>query len=494
MQTSGRALSIDLLALGFLLAIAFVWALPTPTIARHGEAREALVVADIVANDHWILPLRNGELPSKPPLFHWIGAALAKGFGLNDVTVRAPSALAGFGLAVITYLLGTWLSGRAGGWLAVGVLLGTAHFWEGATQARVDMVFSCAVAAALAGFLAWVRTGRASARVVSYLAVGAAVLAKGPAGAALPLLTVMAYCAMERTWAPLRGFWSWPLALAVIAADALWYGLALSEGGMPFVQKQLLGENLNRFLGRGEFGHASKRLHAKMLVGFATGLLPWNLALGWALWRRSWPNSESNTARLLSAWWIVPLIFFSLSAGERTIYLLPIYPAVAALAARGLLDLLSLAPAPSSEGWRALLLRNPVASLLIAVAVFDLSLATTYEVGRTHRAGDSLVSFATAVDSLLPPDTVIGAEPSCHATDIELLAYRLHRPIDVHAGACAEHAYCLAPASPAPALSATQREVVRSKRRTANMSLLQGDAASEGLGAGGAGALLDWAT
>ena len=41
-----------------------------------------------------MLPLRNGAIPSKPPLFHWIAASVASVTGLSDAAVRAPSAIA----------------------------------------------------------------------------------------------------------------------------------------------------------------------------------------------------------------------------------------------------------------------------------------------------------------------------------------------------------------------------------------------------------------
>ena len=39
--------------------------------------------------------------------------------------------------------------------------------------------------------------------------------------------------------------------------------------------------------------------------------------------------SDGSTARFLVSWILVPLAFFSLSAGKRGLYLLPIYPALA---------------------------------------------------------------------------------------------------------------------------------------------------------------------
>jgi 4-amino-4-deoxy-L-arabinose transferase-like glycosyltransferase len=64
----------DVVVLTLLVALVLAWPLAAPGIGTHGEAREGLVVQDLVARGHWVLPLRNGELPSKPPLFHWIAA------------------------------------------------------------------------------------------------------------------------------------------------------------------------------------------------------------------------------------------------------------------------------------------------------------------------------------------------------------------------------------------------------------------------------------
>ncbi len=70
--------------------------------------------------------------------------------------------------------------------------------------------------------------------------------------------------------------------------------------------------------------------------------MPWSLVLPFALpvlWRFSATNGDRSggdeavdpgaAARFLLAWLIVPLLFFSLSAGKRGVYLLPIFPALA---------------------------------------------------------------------------------------------------------------------------------------------------------------------
>ena len=144
---------------GLLLRIVFA-----PPIWNRGEAREGLVAQGIVHNHQWILPLRNGELPSKPPLFHWIAASASLLVGESDFSTRLPSAIGAGVMVVVTFLLGRAMAGKRTGWLAVGALLGTYDFWHSAGQARVDMIFSAFVTAAIAGFYFWYRDGNPSAR------------------------------------------------------------------------------------------------------------------------------------------------------------------------------------------------------------------------------------------------------------------------------------------------------------------------------------------
>lgn len=178
---------------GLLLRLLFF-----PPIWHHGEAREGLVVQGIVHHQQWILPFRNGRLPSKPPFFHWLAASAAMIFGESDFTMRLPSAIGAGVMVVVTFLLGRAMAGRLTGWLAVGALLGIYEFWVAAAQARVDMIFSACVTTAIAGFYFWYRDGTGTARAVCYLATVCAVLAKGPVGIALVGFPIVGFLAVEK--------------------------------------------------------------------------------------------------------------------------------------------------------------------------------------------------------------------------------------------------------------------------------------------------------
>src|SRR5436853_7072456 len=107
----------DLVLLTALVAATLAWPLAAPPIGMHGEAREGLVVQDVGRDGRWILPLRNGEVPSKPPLFHWIAAGVGALVGPADAAVRAPSALAAWLVVILVYGLGIAAGGRTSGWL-----------------------------------------------------------------------------------------------------------------------------------------------------------------------------------------------------------------------------------------------------------------------------------------------------------------------------------------------------------------------------------------
>jgi 4-amino-4-deoxy-L-arabinose transferase-like glycosyltransferase len=467
-----------------------------------------------------VLPHRNGELPSKPPLYHWIAASLASLFGISDAIVRMPSALAATVMAVATFVLGRAIGGRTTAWLAVGALLGMQGFWQSAWEARVDMVFAACVAVALVAFFFWYRDRGAGARALCYAAAGGAVLTKGPAGAVLPGVVIVAFLVREH-WTPppwarrVRGgvaaratpsaperattsgataseslaavfarLWSWPLVIAVLAVDLGWYALAYRAGGDEFVAVQLVRENADRFLGRGIFGEHGGRPLFDMAVQLATDLLPWSLVLVWAALRWLRGEREDQAGRFLHVWWIVILGFFTIAVGKRSIYLLPLYPALALLAGRALAASVARAPAtrllgvvPVPARIRRAFPAAPARALLtIAVLAFDLVLVGASQAVRLQRARErSLLPFAAEVERTITADDALYAAHGLSPSDLQVLAYRLHRSIPRAPRAPGEApVYCLVRAADTPAFErADFATVAVSARRGVDVALLR---------------------
>jgi 4-amino-4-deoxy-L-arabinose transferase-like glycosyltransferase len=437
--SEARTFLADVLLLTLLVAIVLAWPIAAPPIGAHGEAREGLVVQNIVHEGRWVLPLRNGQVPSKPPLFHWIAAATASMVGLSDAVVRFPSALAAWLVVLLTYALGVAAGGRPVGWLAVGALAGMHTFFESASEARVDMLFVACVTLALAAFFEWYRRDEQSAsgaRAACYAAVAAAVLTKGPAGAVLPLLVMIVFLARERRLDRLRALWSWPLAAMVVLVDGGWYALATSAGGTGFLQRQIFHENLDRFVGRGVFGQHGGRSRLMMVENLATDLLPWNLVLPWAAVRWWRGEREDTIGRFLHTWWLVIVAFFTIAYGKRGVYLLPIYPAIAVLAGRALGGVLARLRAEPRGGALAALVperwwpERPARVLVAAVLAIDLGVILVGQIARVrHARRASLVPFAHAVTTRVAPDASLVADDSLDESDFLVLTYRLDRAV-----------------------------------------------------------------
>ncbi len=424
----------DALLFALIFVALLVRLLLSPPILHHGEAREGLVVQEIVNSHQWILPFRNNELPSKPPLFHWLAAVFSFIFGQTDFTLRLPSAIAAMVMAISVFLMGEAMGGRRTAWPAVGALLGMYAFWDSGTVARVDMVFSACIAVSLAGFFFWYRDESRAARATCYLAAACAVLAKGPAGIVLLGLVIVGFLVMERRILYLWRFWSWPLAAVVLVLDLGWYLFAYQIGGNEFVGLQIWRENLDRFFGHGRF--LSKSTSLNTLIWLLEEILPWNLVLLWSLIRRIRGVREDWAGRFLHSWWILIFGFFVLAARSRAVYLLPIYPAIALLAGRAMGDFIPSLSGPDSTqnaSFPVRLAAKPFATLNrigIGIALFDLTLMlvnhNTWQETSLHR---SRLEFLEQVHAMIPGGAQLFATPKLDNGVLMVIAYRLDRDI-----------------------------------------------------------------
>jgi 4-amino-4-deoxy-L-arabinose transferase-like glycosyltransferase len=443
MKTASHAnLPIEKSNDNYLVLWAFIFAalvlrlLVSPPIWHHGEAREGLVVQTIVNEHQWVLPLRNGELPSKPPLFHWIAALLAHFFGISDFVIRLPSAIGAVIAAIAIFLLGGEMDDRKMGWFAVGAFLGMYEFWDATTQARVDMVFAACVTGSLVGFFFWYRNRYKVARSICYLASACAVLAKGPAGIVLPGLVIGGFLVLERQVRLIWKFWSWPLIGAVLLIDVGWYALAYQVGGADFLGVQLWRENVDRFLGADRF--STRFTNLDLVSWLATQTFPWNLALLWSVIRRLRGEPEDSSGRFLHTWCLAIFGFFVFSAGRRAIYLLPMYPAIAVLAAR------AIAVATSgSEGTSGSSSKHESSSLVkrwfcptarrvgVAIALLDLAILLVHSaLGSPPKKGQATLAFAQEINVIVPAHRPLFASGEISSTDLIVIAYRSGRRIE----------------------------------------------------------------
>jgi 4-amino-4-deoxy-L-arabinose transferase-like glycosyltransferase len=305
-----------------------------------GEAREALVVQAMARTGDLILPERNNTQPSKPPMFHWIarGASILAG-GESEAAIRFPSALCGaFALAIFFIFAASSVSTAVA--LGTVAICGTTVLWAvQSSNARVDMCFTFGMTGAFIAAAEMIRSSAAGAKtkplLLFLLSVFSAfsVLSKGPAALAVIALFIgfgcLTICGVRKTLRLLPSF----VVAAVIAVAfcAPWYWLAFFDGGEAFVDKQLLNENVGRFLGVGPVGHRRPAISA--LADIVVGFLPWSFFLPLAaagLWdKRTERSAVPEIVQLSAVWFVIFFAVITLSRSKRDVYFLPALPQLA---------------------------------------------------------------------------------------------------------------------------------------------------------------------
>ncbi|MFN8391690.1 MAG: glycosyltransferase family 39 protein [Bdellovibrionota bacterium] len=338
-----------------LVAIAAALLLPLlgySEVYQVSEGREGVVVHSILESHEYILPLRHSEIvPSKPPLFHWLSAAVYRSLNATpEFELRAVSAFAALALTLTLVLFLESVAGGAAAVIGAAILLSTEGFVRMAADGRVDMLFCFLVSAAI---LVWLRSylsvfaGKFSLQDIpsrTYVSVallsGAAVLAKGPLGLLLPVMIFSALVTMDFGVRSLKVLLR-PSWLLVAALSLPWYVAAALKGKTAFVARQVIFENFQRFIG-GE--GISKKPFYFYFEQFWLHAAPWSLILVCYVFvlareyyrRRRDPHYQSliwpqnPTHRLImkrcAVWALTLFIFFSLSAGKRSAYLLMTLP------------------------------------------------------------------------------------------------------------------------------------------------------------------------
>ncbi|MEM8583380.1 MAG: glycosyltransferase family 39 protein [Bacteroidota bacterium] len=180
----------------------------------------------------------------KPPLFFWLQAASMHLFGVNEFAARFPNAVCGMLTLVLLYRMGRFLRGHRFGMLWAGAYVGSIlphlYFRSGI----IDPWFNLFIFLGLSGLIAfsWQRNklvdgplkGQWRFLAGGAMALGLAVLVKGPVALVIVGLTVLVYWFIRR----FQMFVSLPQGilylLIALIPPLLWLGLETWSNGPGF--------------------------------------------------------------------------------------------------------------------------------------------------------------------------------------------------------------------------------------------------------------------
>lgn len=273
----------------------------------------------------WVVPHYNGEpFFHKPPLSYWQIALAYKAFGVNEFAARFFS---GLWTAFTAVLIAVFLARR------FSVLAGLTAALAFCTSVLVIVEAKLATADATLGLLGilavfslWdIYRGSAAfrTRLILWLAVGLALLCKGPTIFVLlfGLVGALLILDRERRWILRTGFW-WGLPLA-LAIGLPWYGLSeyLSGGAMSgrFWQYDIL-KRISQPL------ESHRGFPGYYAVTALINVWPWSAFLV-PLAAFAWRNRLDRRIKFLLAWLIGPTVILELVATKMVHYWLIILPA-----------------------------------------------------------------------------------------------------------------------------------------------------------------------
>ena len=354
----GRHHALPLALVAVAGAAIFLLGLGETGVVDETPALFAASARHMAESGDWLIPRVNGLARyDKPPLVYWLMAsfyALPGGSHwdrLGSWAARLPSALATITtMVVLADTLLRWPQADGAGSLsfrpdravcalsaALSFALGPLVLVWGRTEVS-DALFTATLALSL--LLGW-RTYAAERGPwwPCWLALGLAVLSKGPAALVLFPLTFGVFWLLgaegerlPRRLRPLPG-----VALTLLVA-APWYGLALLREGRPYWESFFGYHNLQRFT-RVVNNHQQGWWYFFAVLMLAS--LPFTPLLLFSLRRilldaRTPLAAPLSLGRFAAAWLLAVLLFFSLSATKLPSYWLVATPASALLVALAL--------------------------------------------------------------------------------------------------------------------------------------------------------------
>jgi len=296
------------------------------------EGRWARGAVQMIETGDWIVPRQQGQVfPERPPMSSWAMAlaAMLTG-GVNDFSVRLPSALAVVLTAATIYWYARQFMGKLGSFAAASAFATTVHVLELGRMGESEALFTYFLSAAMLYWHVGYAKGWRPSHfwIAGYSFAALAALVKGPqapiyfgAAAGLYLLT-------QRDW---RTIFSKQHAVGIVsfvAIVALWQIPFYFMTDWAAVKATWAGLAGDRIRLNGLLHHI-----ATFPLETLACLLPWSPLLLALCYRRTRQILRNSNGMALYAVVAVAATYPSLwfAAGARGRYFLPLYPLIALL-------------------------------------------------------------------------------------------------------------------------------------------------------------------
>lgn len=337
---SPRTRRAAILAVCLLASAVYIFVTNSSTLWDRDEPRFSRATVEMVESGNYLYPTFNGALrPDKPILIYWLMSLPVRLLGPAEWTCRLIAPLATVLAALMVYWLGSRLGGARAGILAAAFLVTAPLMIVSGTAATTDALLLMWIVAAICAFAAsWLDGFRPRHALLMGIAFGGALLTKGPVGIAVPLLCILLALVLMRKRLPFRpaAYLPW-LFLAAAIGVCIFLAWALPANAATndeFFRKGVGHHVVGRSLEPLE-SHGGKSLLFSFyyLPVMLFAFFPGTLYLP-AFFRGPGQSMGDRPGFLFLLAWAAPvLILMSLVATKLPHYVLPMWPALALMAA-----------------------------------------------------------------------------------------------------------------------------------------------------------------
>ncbi|MEA5514490.1 glycosyltransferase family 39 protein [Nodularia sp. UHCC 0506] len=346
--------------------LAYGWNLGSVGLIDETEPLFAEASRQMLVTGDWITPVFNGETRfDKPALIYWCQAIAYSILGVNEWSVRLPSAIASVGIIGLTFYTVQWYFAQKDeleqvsrpirrnftAFIAAAMLaLNPEMIVWGRTGVSDMMLTGCMASALLCFFLGYAQTAETQPKsaaslfpnkwyLACYVLISGAILSKGPVGIVLPVLIMAAFMIyvgkIREVLSEMRPFMG---MLIIFGLSSPWYLLVTWRNGWDYINSFFGYHNIERFT-EVVNGHSAPWYFYFLVV--LLGFAPYSVYLPVAMakmkfWQRSHWLSQERSQQLglfVCIWFISIFGFFSIAVTKLPSYLLPLMPAVAILVA-----------------------------------------------------------------------------------------------------------------------------------------------------------------
>src|SRR5579864_4216175 len=329
----------DVLLLAGFCTFLFFYGIAQFGLIGADEPRYAQVSREMLERGDWVTPTLGGHAwLEKPPLYYWQAMLVYSVLGVSDAAARIPSAIDATLLVVAIYLFFRKFRSAVAVDAAL-IAASCAGIIGYARAASMDMALTAAFAIGMLAWCAWRESGKRIYLAGFYFFMALGMLAKGPVAPVLAAVVIVLYSiAVREIRLILRTLWV-PGILLFLAVALPWY-VAVQVRNPQFFREFILEHNLARF-STNLYHHPEPFWYYIPVATLA--LVPWVVfvlaaflesALVWWAERKAEERDLHLHFRVFACcWFVVPVLFFSLSQSKLPGYILPAVPAGAVLLA-----------------------------------------------------------------------------------------------------------------------------------------------------------------